>query len=1089
MSVAKKHNLNKQGKVDYSKNLDIRRFVKSSLFNEVLVLRDIEKEMKHHWENEETSMFIEFWHHLCNFATDYNRNVSNDLNYDETYTYVIEPLLEILGHTEKGANETLLTHNPLILPNSTGDKITINIPALVLRNQSDKSKIIDNEENINIFLKENVVTTVVYDYYDSFADRKIGNYELSRALGSDKKDEFVHQEVNSRCIQYLNALNCSDFGIVTDGAKWRVVSKNAGREDSSLMYEFDLKQFFGLFEGLKVEDIEESEVFLNISKWFFWFFRKESFDIKGFNFLSEIESKTKKYSSIIDEDMKTRFVHAVTIATNGYAKNVDGKCDVNDIVNTSESLVFNLFFVRSCESKGAIPFHQDYKKISLANLIDKIEHYVPTLSWSENSLQLSRLSQLYNTEIKEGGFEIYEHIHDLFKIIKEGRNGFEIKGFIETVFGENEYEIFDKTRLENRLMLGLLHELMFYKDGSSKKQIPYNSFSPRQLGSIYESFLEFKPFKVSKPHFYIKKKVKNKVSWQWVDSSGLKKNQDKSELYQVKKGDYIFSPDNSDRKTTGSYYTPHYIVEDIVRNVLSDFDGEINSIDDVLDLKICDPSMGSGHFLLEALNKLTSLYLSHSSEYEAEDVIRRKILDSCIFGVDINPRAVKLSKMSLWLASAYAGRKLERLDDQLLVGNSLVEPAFNWKKAFKHIFNEKDGFDIVVGNPPYGANFSEEDKEYFNESYETISYQVDSYLLFIEQTLRQIVKPKGSLGYIIPSPWITNLKQGGTRKYLFQNSYFSVIKNFQFKVFKDATVDTHVVILKNVKAMNDEVRIEFYEDLEQVKNQECHNIKKQSQVNWSADPEQPVNLFASREELALFEKIKNDFKNVESYLNVNVGIKPYQKGKGTPKQTADDVKIRVFDSDKKVNKKFRPLLRGSDIGKFSMDVQSNKYIKFGPWLAEPRMSVDWDVEEKIVVRQTGDSIVATIDKSKYICMNNLHVLTLKDSKISMNYVLGIINSSFSEWFYFMLNPEKGETLAEVKRTNVALLPMVFENVDKKIVRKIESSVEKIIKRKTNCSNIFELKDFCEIDKLVFELFKLTEDEISIVNEFRKEYLL
>ncbi len=165
-------------------------------------------------------------------------------------------------------------------------------------------------------------------------------------------------------------------------------------------------------------------------------------------------------------------------------------------------------------------------------------------------------------------------------------------------------------------------------------------------------------------------------------------------------------------------------------------------------------------------------------------------------------------------------------------------------------------------------------------------------------------------------------------------------------------------------------------------------------------------------------------RGLNSFFKINVGMKPYQVGKGRPAQVRSDVAGRVFDSDTKKDATYRQYLRGADIEQFLITPRSRRFIKYGVWLAEPRPAADFDAEVKILVRQTGDSLLAAEDVHQLLCMNNLHVLVPKSETVSVALALGVLNSKLMNWFYHTLNPEVGEALAEVKKENVARLPMV-----------------------------------------------------------------
>jgi len=132
-------------------------------------------------------------------------------------------------------------------------------------------------------------------------------------------------------------------------------------------------------------------------------------------------------------------------------------------------------------------------------------------------------------------------------------------------------------------------------------------------------------------------------------------------------------------------------------------------------------------------------------------------------------------------------------------------------------------------------------------------------------------------------------------------------------------------------------------------------------------------------------------------FEINVGIKPYQIGKGTPPQSKRIVDERPFDSTTKLDSTYRPYLRGSDIDRFSIAPLEPRFIKYGPWLAEPRPAANFDAPEKIVMRQTGDSLVAALDNKQYLCLNNMHALVPKEKLPRIQYLLALINSKLLNW--------------------------------------------------------------------------------------------
>ncbi|MCC5845266.1 MAG: Eco57I restriction-modification methylase domain-containing protein [Verrucomicrobia bacterium] len=320
------------------------------------------------------------------------------------------------------------------------------------------------------------------------------------------------------------------------------------------------------------------------------------------------------------------------------------------------------------------------------------------------------------------------------------------------------------------------------------------------------------------------------------------------------------------RKTDGVYYTPewvtHYLVENTVGTRLADIKSELGypalpPLDETAiaeyrtfqkdkrrtaktaglhrdflanyrgrleHLRVVDPACGSGAFLIQALNRLMTEYQWIAGEQERlegqrglfdQDALIRSILSHNLYGVDINPESVEITKLALWLHTAAPGKPLCALDRNIRCGNSLVDPdfyatrqldlfsedekervnAFDWKSAFPEVFSH-GGFDCVIGNPPYiklqhFRRAQAEVAEYISNHYNSASAgNWDMYLPFIEKGVT-LLHPKGRMGYIAPNVWMVNDYGQALRKFVKEKGALDRWLDFKsHQVFDEATTYT-----------------------------------------------------------------------------------------------------------------------------------------------------------------------------------------------------------------------------------------------------------------------------------------------------------
>jgi hypothetical protein len=380
---------------------------------------------------------------------------------------------------------------------------------------------------------------------------------------------------------------------------------------------------------------------------------------------------------------------------------------------------------------------------------------------------------------------------------------------------------------------------------------------------------------------------------------------------------------------------------------------------------------------------------------------------------------------------------------------------------------------------------SKEQQDYFAKNYKFQAYQKDLYLLFFER-YPNLIKEKGLLGIIVSNTWMLSVTYRNIRKLQTLSYNWLKILCLPEKVFS-AVVDTHVLIFeKNKKGLSSQQSNELIVE-KKIDNEiiECHRIPcKLIPLNGDV-----INITFSQDSILLFQKINSSSCPLKDLSDVYNGVKPFEKGKGIPPQTEKTMAEKPFVKiGSAPNSKWSPLLRGSLINRYINLWNNNSWILYGKWLAAPRDPAIFEEPLKIVVRQTGDSIIATLAEKGFIARDNLHLVIIKDKKYNYKYILGILNSRLMDFVYTNINPEKGEALAQVKKQHVESLPIRpidFSKPDEvkkhdKMVSLVDEMLDlhkKISKiknpdEKTRMQRQIDATDN-QIDKLVYELYNLT----------------
>jgi adenine-specific DNA-methyltransferase len=411
--------------------------------------------------------------------------------------------------------------------------------------------------------------------------------------------------------------------------------------------------------------------------------------------------------------------------------------------------------------------------------------------------------------------------------------------------------------------------------------------------------------------------------------------------------------------------------------------------------------------------------------------------------------------------------------------NKLFENAFEWRFEFPEVLNEEGdfvGFDVVIGNPPYidSRENEESQKDYWKNNYQSTAYgKTNTYEIFIEKGL-EILKEVKSLSYIVPIVWLSVEACQSSRRYMLNNYSIIEVAYTEAAVFNDANVDTMVLqIEKRVPILEHLINVKLFND----NFSSIEEFKKVIQLN-QTDELKRIYLKLD----SIYNRIQSDLRekvtNLSSLVNIVNGI-----------ATGPD-KEKYF-ADKKLNNKYKPLILGNNIQYYKIEY-SNIWINYDrELLHRAREESIFLAPEKIVMQRIRNvkldrRIVATLDTNQYYTFNSVNNLLQKDENYNLRYILGVLNSRLVNFLIKRLSTNTNLTAQDLDTIPFRIINF-RDNNEIKIFNSIISLVDKILKtqnenptiKKSNISSVTDALEN-EIDRLVYELYGLTEEEIKIV---------
>jgi type I restriction-modification system DNA methylase subunit len=467
------------------------------------------------------------------------------------------------------------------------------------------------------------------------------------------------------------------WGILTNGRKWRLYGTND--YETQTYFEVDLPEL------LERGDLEAF-------KYFYVFFRPAAFhDSDGTTFLDEVWSESETASQELGEDLQDNVFTALRVLGHGFVETNDLDIDPEDeetldeLKEQSLVLLYRLMFVLYAEARGLI--HPESRAA--------VDEYEENFSLDELRLDIHKavgeVDEGFDEEFSEYSTTMWSRLEDLFRLIDEGEESLGIPPYNGGLFDHEAHDFLTEHEVSNRHLAEVIYRLSTTQNSEGRYVLAdYADLDTRHLGSVYEGLLEHQ-FRIA-PEQYAAVAEDGSQVWKPATEVSVA-----DAVETVPEGGLYVVNDEGERKATGAYYTPDYVVTYIVEETVGPLVEEIRAdlreqgfepgtqeylgvfFRRITDLQILDPAMGSGHFLTKATGYLSEQMMSEVREVETgvgavfdEQEIRRKIAKECIYGVDLNGMAVELAKLSMWLETLAADRPLAFLDHHFKQGNSLV---------------------------------------------------------------------------------------------------------------------------------------------------------------------------------------------------------------------------------------------------------------------------------------------------------------------------------------------------------------------------------------------------------------------------------
>lgn len=429
--------------------------------------------------------------------------------------------------------------------------------------------------------------------------------------------------------------------------------------------------------------------------------------------LDELDEQSQKNASGVSQDLKYALRESIELLGNEVLYDMNTRLGRDLAANpvdagqlTLECLryMYRMLFVLFIESRPELGYapikaHSYYCGYSLESLRDIADNIRDDVAEVGDGYYLHEtLSKLYEliyngypkTEKELKKVTGFSSLHDMFLIPP-------LKAHI---FDPEYTKMLTEAKLRNSCMLRII-DLMSLTTGTGKKnarrgRISYANLGINQMGAVYEALLSYRGF-IAAQDLYEVKKAGDKFNeldvgyfvaeaeldhYTEAERVRYEHGEKKGKLRMYEKGTFIYRLAGREREKSASYYTPEVLTKCLVKYALKELLAG-KTADEILALTICEPAMGSAAFLNEAINQLAEAYISRKEKENGEIIsyekrfnelqkVKMYIADRNVYGIDLNPVAVELAEVSLWLNTIYEGGFVPWFGTQLINGNSLI---------------------------------------------------------------------------------------------------------------------------------------------------------------------------------------------------------------------------------------------------------------------------------------------------------------------------------------------------------------------------------------------------------------------------------